>query len=239
MISKPSLWRWIQSAKTSVLRRYTTDRVKAIAPGEPRLELEQAVLRVIISFAILAYVTWYVTRDGVVTGDEGQALFAAFSFFAFAVAVMVRILQAPGVSKARRILGIVVDNSIASYGIFALGEGGAVIFGTYLFVTLGNGFRYGNFYLRISHGLSMVGFATVMLISPFWSQHRVIGIGFLLALLILPLYVGALAERIKEARRRADEANRARERKIAELEEKIAACNRSATPSQEDTSAAA
>ena len=185
--------------------------------GEPRLEFEQAILRVIISAAILAYVAWYVGRDGVVKGDESQALFAAFAFFTFAVMVTIRILQAPGISKSRRILGIVVDNVIASYGIFVLDEGGAVILGTYLFVTLGNGFRYGNFYLRISHALSVLGFTIVMLASPFWSQHTGIGVGFLFALVIVPIYVGTLAQRLKVQRQRADEANQAKGRFLAHV----------------------
>ena len=37
------------------------------------------------------------------------------------------LLQASGISKAQRILGIVVDNAVASYYVFVLGEGGGVI----------------------------------------------------------------------------------------------------------------
>jgi hypothetical protein len=58
-------------------------------------------------------------------------------------------------------------------------------------------------------------------------------------LIIVPIYVGALAGRISVARRRAEDANEAKDRKIAELEEKIAERDRSARPSQEDTSATA
>ena len=204
-----------------------------------RQELEQAIIRVGISAAVLAYVAWYVGRDGVVTRGEAQALVATFAFFAFAVAITVRILQAPDISKARRILGIVVDNAVASYGLFVLGEGGAVILFAYLFVTLGNGFRYGRLYLHISQFLSVTGFAVVVLVAPFWSQHTGIGLGFLITLIIVPIYVGALAERINMARQRAEDANQAKERRIAELEEKIAERDRSSRPSQKETSATA
>src|ERR1700704_1559419 len=112
MVTKANLLRWLR-----------LDGVKAMTAGEPRLEFEQAILRVLISALVLAYVAWYVGRDGVVSGDEVQALAAAVAFFAFAGAITIRILQAPEISKARRILGIVVDNTVASYGIFVLGEG--------------------------------------------------------------------------------------------------------------------
>ncbi|MBK7081776.1 MAG: hypothetical protein IPH55_13885 [Betaproteobacteria bacterium] len=56
-----------------------------------------------------------------------------------------------------------------------------------------------------------------MTISPFWSQHSAIGIGFLITLAVVPLYAGVLAERINEARRRADEANLAKGRFLANV----------------------
>ena len=77
----------------------------------------------------------------------------------------------------------------------------------------------------------------MMFVSPSWSQHKAIGLGFLITLVIVPFYVGVLAERINMARQRAEDANQAKERKIAELEEKIVELDRSARPSQDDTSA--
>ena len=152
------LYSRLMISKASLLRRVSLDRIQPKIVGVPRLEFEQAIIRVGISFLVLAYVVWYVGRDSKLNVDEVQALLAAFAFLTFAVAIALRILQAPGVSKARRILGIVVDNSVASYGLFVLGEGGAVILGTYLLVTVGNGLRYGREYLRISHFLAVTGF---------------------------------------------------------------------------------
>ena len=70
-----------------MLRWLKFDGVKAMTAGPSRLEFGQAKLRVIVSAIILAYVAWYVGRDGAVTGDEVQALAAASAFFAFAVAI--------------------------------------------------------------------------------------------------------------------------------------------------------
>ena len=123
----------------------------------------------------------------------------------------------PRVSIHRRILGIVVDNGVASYGLYVLGEGGAFILGLYLFVTVGNYFRYGRFYMYISQALAVTGFVTVVAISSFWSQHIYIALGYLIALLIVPVYVGLLANRVTKERRRADEANEARGRFLANV----------------------
>jgi two-component system sensor histidine kinase RpfC len=87
-----------------------------------------------------------------------------------------------------------------------MGEGGAVLFGAYLFITFNNGFRYGRFYLLACQLMGLVGFSVVLAMSPFWSNHVTIGSGYLVALIVLPLYVGVLAERISAARVRAEEA---------------------------------
>jgi two-component system sensor histidine kinase RpfC len=235
MLSKPSSQRWFTLHGVKPMLHGVKAMIAWLAQ---RQELEQAIIRVGISAAVLAYVAWYVGRGSMTDGGI-QALLVAFAFFAFAGAIAIRVLQAPRIAKARRILGIVVDNAVASYCLFALGEGAGVILFAYLFVTLGNGFRYGRLYLHISQSLSVAGFAVVMLVSPFWSQHTGIGLGFLITLIIVPIYVGALAGRISVARRRAEDANQAKERKIAELEEKIAERDRSSRPSQKETSATA
>ncbi len=183
----------------------------------PRSELEQALLRVAIPAAVMIYIA----LDGVIgdplTATEHQALWFAIAFFAFAVVLVAFVLRAKDASAPRRIFGIFVDNVANTAFMLISGEAGAFVFGIYLFVTFGNGFRYGRPYLRISQALSIVGFLVVIYVSPFWSKHIPVGIGILVALLVLPFYVGVLAERITEARRRADEANQAKGRFLANV----------------------
>ena len=71
----------------------------------------------------------------------------------------------------------------------------------YLAITLGNGLHYGIRYLRIAQMICMIGFAVVLMISPFWSQHFGLGLGFLATLIV----IGALAERLKAARQHAED----------------------------------
>ena len=99
-----------------------------------------------------------------------------------------------------------------------MGEGGAVVIGVYLFITFGNGFRYGRdgIYTRAKRWGSSDSL-TFWSFSDFWSQHVAIGIGFLIGLVVLPFYVGVLAERITEAKRRADEASQAKGRFVANV----------------------
>src|SRR5207302_16740 len=97
------------------------------------------------------------------------------------------------------------------------GEGGAVIVGVYLFITFGNGFRYGRFYLHTCQLMALVGFCLVLRESDYWSHSLWLGIGFLLSLIVLPFYVGELAERLKKERKRAEEAKKAKVRLVPKV----------------------
>ena len=112
---------------------------------------------------------------------------------------------------------MIIDNAVTTYCLIRMGEGGAVIIGVYLFVTFGNGFRYGRLYLYACQVMAMVGFGLVLAESTYWSHSIFVGIGFLIALVVLPFYVGCLAQKIKEAKKRADDANQAKGRFLANM----------------------
>src|SRR5438876_11901648 len=61
------------------------DRLKAVIAAAPRPELEQAALRVGIVGLILAYLLWYVLRDGIVEPAEFQVLAVTTGFLIFSV----------------------------------------------------------------------------------------------------------------------------------------------------------
>lgn len=183
----------------------------------PRAELEQALLRVAIPAAVMVYIVLDDLIGDPLSMTEREAFWFALGFFLLAVAFAAVVLNATDGSPSRRVIGILIDNAANTAFLLLAGEAGAFVFGIYLFVTFGNGFRYGRTYLRISQGLSIVGFLVVLYLSPFWSKHIPVGIGILVALLVLPFYVGVLAERITEARRRADEANQAKGRFLANV----------------------
>jgi two-component system sensor histidine kinase RpfC len=85
----------------------------------------------------------------------------------------------------------------------------------YVWVTLANGFRFGPRHLLLSLGLSVAGFSTVLATSEFWRAHLDEGIGLLLGLLALSLYVLSLVKRMFDALSRAEAANLAKRRFIS------------------------
>ena len=210
-----SRFRSILSSQTQ--RWLSRDRLKAVIAAAPRPELEQALLRVGIVGFILAYLFWYVLRDGIIEPEEYEVLVVTGGFLTFSVLLTLRILAAPRVSVLRRFIGMIGDNAVATYFLSQMGEGGAVILFVYLFITIGNGFRFGRLYLHACQLMGLAGFSVVLVVSPFWSKHVGIGAGLLIALILVPIYVGLLSERIKKERKRADEANEAKGRFLANM----------------------
>ncbi len=109
-----------------------------------------------------------------------------------------------------------------TYFMAVSGELGAAVFAVYLFVTFGNGFRYGRRYLLVSQALSLVGFGIVCWYSDFWTQHRWVIAGILLAMISLPFYILHLKAKVDKAKKQAEEALQEAQQQVQELSRKLA-----------------
>ena len=196
---------------------FTSERLRARLSRVERPEIEQATLRVAIVGLVLVYLIFAANMDGRIDRHELEVVWVAIGTVAFGLALMFRIIAAGGASVTRRLLGMLADNAVTTYCMIQMEEAGAIIIGVYLFVTFGNGFRYGRVYLHASQALSIAGFCTVVALSEYWRSNLTLSLGLLLASIVLPFYVGVLAQRITEARRKADEANQAKGRFLANM----------------------
>jgi two-component system sensor histidine kinase RpfC len=171
----------------------------------PRLELEQAGLRLAMGTFVLVALMWRLLSQANPSADLSHMVWFLVGFVAFAIAVTMWILASPQKSPLRLVLGIIADNAAVTYFMLLMGESGVLLVGIYMFVAFGNSYRYGALYSRISHATAFLGFTIVIFASDFWSQHVLIRFGMLNMLLFLPLYVGVLAERLKAEKLKADQ----------------------------------
>lgn len=170
------------------------------------MEFDQAWVRLIVAiFALLALVFELGGPDHALE-EAPRAFWFIVGFILFAAVTILWTLSVPRPSPLRRMLGIVADNAAITYALFVMGEPGAVIFGVYLFVAFGNAFRYGRAYAGLSQVLALVGFGLVLSVSDSWQNHLSVDMGLLLMLLILPLYVGLLADRMRARHLRTEQA---------------------------------
>jgi len=184
-------------------------------------EHEQAAIRIGISLALTAYVITVVHADGAFSPEFWRVMLLAAFFVPFSIAVLISIIIHPQVSPLRRIIGIVADIGTNTYALYVLGDIGPPLYGVYLWVAFGNGFRYGPRYLYAATILSVIGFAFVLAASEYWSTHRSLGVGLLIALIVLPMYVASLARQLRAAMERANEASRAKSQFLANMSHEI------------------
>jgi two-component system sensor histidine kinase RpfC len=184
----------------------------------PDSEHEQAILRIVIVAAVFIYMaTIYApARD-----DSRHTQLILLSTLAvdlvFAFATFLAICIWPASNVPRRIAGMFADAGTATIVVMITGEAGVSMVGVYLFITFGNGFRYGRRYLYACHVLCLVGFLTALLFTSYWKLHQVAGWSLFISLVVLPLYVATLLTRIQEARAKAEEANRAKSSFLANM----------------------
>jgi len=187
----------------------------------PETESEQALLRLGIIAAILAYYTGYVGPKDGWTSDEVIVAVGVSGFFVIAVGIFLAICIRPVKNVARRVIGMLSDNGGATFFVWLAGENGVLMIFVYLFVAFGNGARYGRKYLYASAILSWVGWCSAILAVPYWQNHRAGGLELFVALAILPLYVFKFLKERDNQKARAQEANRAKTTFLANMSHEI------------------
>jgi len=194
------------------------NRLKNTGDSEP----EQALLRLAIAGILLLYfcVPW--------SSDEHWAdIFNSLpniiiiTATSFAFIIFAAIINKPQPSPARRVAGIVLDMVSLSIIMYWTGGDHVPLFVFYLWVTLGNGFRYGIRYLYISFGVSLIGFSSAIFWSSYWQQNQSFAISLLIILMILPVYAGVLLKKLHAAIDSAKQANEAKSRFLANMSHEL------------------
>ncbi len=184
---------------TAAWRRYVT--------GPSGSELEQAALRASIALVVTLYVCWYASRRvGFIDEHDRIALTAQAVWLILAIGMFSAIWKWPSANVARRVLGILVDVGATTFWLFITGGAGAALVGMYPFITFDNGFRYGRLYLYVSQFLCLIGFVLVVSMVQWWQHELLVAVALMIWMIVLPVYVATLAERINVARMKAEEA---------------------------------
>jgi two-component system sensor histidine kinase RpfC len=194
-------------------------RFKQRIQARPDTEFQQALIRFVIGVIAYAYFS-----SSLIAHPEyiySSIHFVALFFITTAALILTGTLINAGISRPRRILGVIVDFCTASFLLMIGGETSAPLVGIYLWVILGNGFRYGVSYLYFSTVLAGISFGAVLLFNPFWHLHQALGLGILFMMVIVPLYAASLTSQLHAAVKRANEANQAKSSFLANMSHEL------------------
>jgi two-component system sensor histidine kinase RpfC len=184
--------------------------LRARLDARPDTEHEQGILRLIIT--ALGFL--YLLPDALAYHDVWP-LGVMSLHFALALLIFLRIAYSTNISPARRVFAQFADVAAISWYLAFFGEAGAPLFLLYIWVTLGSGFRFGARYLVSELAMSVVGFGAVLYLNSFWRAHAALGVGLLIGLIAVSLYVLSLVRRMFDALARAEAANMAKRRFIS------------------------
>lgn len=211
--------------RTHPIARQLLDRLQAVlgfSQAEGRdADVEQAFLRVLVTMIVLAYGTWVGIADGVFPLELRIALICGCVTGSAGLWMLYRFHASPARPPYMRSFGIAADIIPITAGLFLAGEIGVPLVGLYLWITVGNGFRFGPRYLLQSYVLSGICFAMLLAFSPFWQQHRAIGVGLAILLGTIPLYVLVLLSRITAQKEAAEQLSDAKSRFVANVSHEL------------------
>ena len=190
--------------------------VRARLAARPDTEHEQAIVRVGLGTVLFLYLLPGALGETTGPLTVRQLYLAVMvAYVVYAIVNFVAILAKPEVSPLRRLVSAVVDLGAVTFFMAQSGVHGVPMFLFYVWVTLANGFRFGQRYLLFALVLSVSGFGVVLWVDEFWSQHRVEGLSLTAAFIALSFYVLSLVTRMFDAVARAEAANQAKRRFIS------------------------
>lgn len=209
-----------QYSLTSIFTRLS-ERINRVGDSEP----EQAIhIRLSIALALIVYfcIPWgkNETFEQVFFSVPGLM---AVAYFTISLIIASWVIIHPYPSPKRRVAGILLDLLTVSYMMYRAEDQTVFLYIMYLWVILGNGFRYGTKYLYIASLVGISGFLVAIIYGPYWQYQHLNAIGYTLLLLLfsIPLYCAFLIDKLHTAISDAKFANQAKSRFLANMSHEL------------------
>jgi len=193
------------------------DRVRARLAERLDNEHSQAMARIglVFAFGIYLFVACYF--EAVPLPKQGVLFVTLLLELVVGCLIFLSILRHPATNPTRRIVGVVADYSTMAVTLGLSGPVGAPMYAALLWVTVGNGLRYGTRYLYACVLLSVGVLAYVWFNNSYWQSNPFMSGAMTLAAMAVPLYLTSLLRAHKVALQQADRASQAKTRFMAQM----------------------
>ena len=191
------------------------------------LELEQASIRIPAVIVLIVLVAF--SHFNQLITHEVVVAYALILVYALLSTLLLAAILCNKLNPIyRRLAGAWFDIGGASAFMALTSDVGVMLVAFDLWAIFGNGFRFGSKYLYHAQVLSIVGFLIATQLGPYWLTHQTIGYSLVAMLVVLPLYVAKLIDRMHQAmhkeeleRHKATQASLAKTQFVANMSHEI------------------
>src|SRR5690554_2424816 len=191
-------------------------KLKLRLANRPDSEHSQAIVRLGLTALVLCVLLWSNMAGHRPPAYEAVLMIILMGFIV-GIGLLAGILARPGVSHVRRAIGMASDYGLMAAAMSIMGGPLAWVYVIIMWVTVGNGLRYGNRYLYLAMGAAVAAFSLPLLLHPYWHANLSLGIGLLVGLVAVPLYLSGLLRALTRATHEALRANEAKSRFLANM----------------------
>lgn len=197
------------------LRRWLGSLKPLADDGQFDPEQGQAVVRILV----VAIGGIYSTCAALAASDSGtiDKMVLLYSLYLpFSVAFWWWVRRHPGGSSTRKMFSIVFDMPAVTFGLAAGGEPATPLFAILLWVTVGNGLRFGPRYLVAATAMALCSIAVTTAFNPFWRANPFMVTALVVTAIVVPAYILMLLSRLRRAYAAEQEANLSKSRFLAQ-----------------------
>lgn len=196
--------------------RSPLEKLRSRFENRPDSEHGQAFVRLSIVGIWLIYLLGAASTEGLGGPTLPRAMLILLAETCIGSAIILHIAIYPGVSHTRRWIGMILDYS-AMGAMMTLGAQLAPLYVIYLWVTIGNGLRYGPRFLFAAVCLAVASFLFVILNTQYWLDNAPLAWGLLGGLILIPGYLTSLLRALTKATAEARRANEAKSVFVANM----------------------
>jgi len=207
---------WMLNKLVSI-RRVIRSRVARIFKQEIDQELSQQIVRLFLTVLLTGY--FHITMAIVGTDPSERIIIIVTTFLLGVHSIFLMLWKRfkPGLSHARRMEGMIADYTGLGLVISLLGPASLPAYAAVLWVTVGNGLRYGPRYLMIALTMSTITVSVGWAANPYWKANPFMAATLLITAIALPLYVSSLIVAYTKAENELKKANTAKNRFMAQM----------------------
>ncbi|TKD44882.1 ATP-binding response regulator [Azotobacter chroococcum] len=179
-------------------------------------ERSQAIIRLVIPSLVILYIAILYFTSPTAAEWIVPVLSYIMAFLVVSLVLFIAIVRQPGVYPLRRLFGMLHDYSGITFTLIIGGKVLLPVYAILLWVTVGNGLRFGSRYLAVATGLALLTLGIVTGLTPYWREQPYVVITLVITTIIVPAYVHVLLKQTRRASEAAIAANLAKSRFLAQ-----------------------